>query len=479
VTVATTDNVGVTEVKANEVSLANESGNWTGIITALEGIHFVNVSSEDEESNVVWNNSTSYTASTPSEPVVAPIASFTANETSGTAPLDVQFTDTSTNTPTSWEWQFGDGTENSTEQNPIHRFTSAGTYTVNVTATNAGGSNVAGSETITVNAESEPLLPVADFETNVSSGYAPLSVRFTDCSIYATEVNWDFNNDGVIDSTSLTPVYTFTSAGTYTVSLTAINEDRRASKTATINVYEKSSSGGSSSSSGGSGGSPEPATNVQVKELAQTFVTNGKNVKFDFAKEATCVMYVSFDAKKTVGKTTSSIEMLKGKSTLVSELPSGEIYKSFNVWVGSSGFATQNNIENSVICFKVEKSWIKDKKIIPTTIDLYRYNDKKWNKLETSLLNDDDKYLYFTAKTPGFSPFIIKGESTVKAGNGNLSNNDTQQAGENNTTLQVEQKTPTEKSTENKGNKRTPGFETVYGIACLCVLFLYRRIRTN
>jgi PGF-pre-PGF domain-containing protein len=53
--------------------------------------------------------------------------------------------------------------------------------------------------------------------------------------------------------------------------------------------------------------------------------------------------------------------MLKGKSTLVLELPSGEVYKSFNIWVGNAGFATSNNIENSVICFKVEKSWIQDK----------------------------------------------------------------------------------------------------------------------
>ena len=91
---------------------------------------------------------------------------------------------------------------------------------------------------------------------------------------------------------------------------------------------------------GGAGGSPEPAKNVQVKEISQAFITNGKPVKFDFAKNATCVVYVSFDAKKTAGKTTTIAEQLKGKSTLVSELNSGEVYKYFNLWVGTGGFAT-------------------------------------------------------------------------------------------------------------------------------------------
>ena len=122
-------------------------------------------------------------------------------------------------------------------------------------------------------------------------------------------------------------------------------------------------SGGGTHSVGG--GSPEPAKNVQVKEISQAFITNGKPVKFDFAKNATCIVYVSFDAKKTFGRTTTIAEQLKGKSSLVSGLPEGEVYKSFNIWVGNGGVATSKNIENPVVCFKVEKSWIKDKKIDP------------------------------------------------------------------------------------------------------------------
>ncbi len=73
-------------------------------------------------------------------PAITPIASFTASPTTGTAPLAVTFTDTSSNTPTSWLWDFGDGST-SLEQNATHTYTLAGTYTVNLTVTNAAGSN--------------------------------------------------------------------------------------------------------------------------------------------------------------------------------------------------------------------------------------------------------------------------------------------------------------------------------------------------
>jgi PKD repeat protein len=72
----------------------------------------------------------------------APTASFTAAPTSGVAPLAVQFTDTSSGTPTGWAWDFGDGTTSSA-QNPSHTYTAAGTYTVTLTASNSAGSDTA------------------------------------------------------------------------------------------------------------------------------------------------------------------------------------------------------------------------------------------------------------------------------------------------------------------------------------------------
>ncbi|KAF5047793.1 PKD domain protein [anaerobic digester metagenome] len=69
-----------------------------------------------------------------------PTANFTANVTSGIAPLAVRFTDTSTGDPTSWSWTFGDGAT-STEQHLVHTYTVSGTYTVSLTVMNSAGSD--------------------------------------------------------------------------------------------------------------------------------------------------------------------------------------------------------------------------------------------------------------------------------------------------------------------------------------------------
>lgn len=69
-----------------------------------------------------------------------PVADFSVSVTSGVAPLDVSFTDLSTELPTGWSWNFGDaGT--SGNQHPTHQYTTPGVYTVSLTATNPIGSH--------------------------------------------------------------------------------------------------------------------------------------------------------------------------------------------------------------------------------------------------------------------------------------------------------------------------------------------------
>ncbi|HNW38138.1 MAG TPA: PKD domain-containing protein, partial [Methanosarcina vacuolata] len=70
-----------------------------------------------------------------------PVVNFSASPTSGTAPLTVEFIDTSTGIPTGWKWNFGDG-KTSTIQNPSHVYSKAGNYTVKLTASNVAGNNM-------------------------------------------------------------------------------------------------------------------------------------------------------------------------------------------------------------------------------------------------------------------------------------------------------------------------------------------------
>ena len=91
-----------------------------------------------------------------------PVANFSGSPTSGFEPLTVDFTDLSSNNPTSWSWTFGDG-GSSSQQNPSYTYTAAGTYTVSLTATNAYGSDT---ETktgyITVSEQQAVVVHVAD-----------------------------------------------------------------------------------------------------------------------------------------------------------------------------------------------------------------------------------------------------------------------------------------------------------------------------
>jgi PGF-pre-PGF domain-containing protein len=260
------------------------------------------------------------------------------------------------------------------------------------------------------------------------------------------------------------------------------SEQNNGSSNIGSNSESSGGSGGSSSGSsgGGVGGSPEPAKNIEVKELSQAFITSGKEVQFNFTENATCVVHISFDSKKTLGKTTTIAEMLKEKSALVSELPAGEVYRSFNVWVGNEGTASSNNIENPVVCFKVEKSWLEDKGVDPASLTLNRYNEKEWEKSPVNMIGEDAKYLYFTANVSGYSSFAITGSKTGSIPGKVKSYLEQQEdSAKENSLLGTGSSRITGETNDNaiKGEteKSTPGFELVCGIASLLGVFLYRR----
>ncbi|MFN9306775.1 MAG: PKD domain-containing protein, partial [Planctomycetota bacterium] len=150
--------------------------------------------------------------------VTTPTAAFTASVSAGVAPLSVTFTDASTESPTSWAWDFqNDGVVDSTAQNPTFSYVTPGIYTVRLVATNEAGSGTV-VQTGAVNA----LTPVtANFTRTPASGTTPLLVSFTNTSVGATSFAWDFQNDGVVDSTATSPTFTYTVAGTFAVRLTA------------------------------------------------------------------------------------------------------------------------------------------------------------------------------------------------------------------------------------------------------------------
>jgi PKD repeat protein len=151
-----------------------------------------------------------------------PTASFVYEPTSPTTADIIHFTDQSTDpdgTISSWSWDFGDGTT-STEQNPTHQYSSADTYTVTLTVTDNGGATDSYSTTISVELANQP--PTASFVYEPTSPTTADIIHFTDQSTDpdGTISSWSWNFGDGTTSTEQNPTHQYSSADTYTVTLT-------------------------------------------------------------------------------------------------------------------------------------------------------------------------------------------------------------------------------------------------------------------
>ena len=145
-----------------------------------------------------------------------PVAAFTADTTSGAAPLTVHFTDHSTGNPTAWAWDFkGDGSATSTAQNPAYTYTTPGNYTVKLTVSNTGGNNsLTKSSYINVTIPSFTLISSSDANGNISpSGNFNVnqgaSQEFTinaNTGYHITDVWVDGISEGAVSSYTFTDV---------------------------------------------------------------------------------------------------------------------------------------------------------------------------------------------------------------------------------------------------------------------------------
>jgi beta propeller repeat protein len=177
-------------------------------------------------------------------PPQAPIADFFSPELKydeESIPVNetLLFLDNSTGSPTSWFWNFGDGTT-STTQNPTHAYNENGGYTVTLTVENEMGSNTTSKHGyVIIDSEGDAIHP-ANFSSNVTSGTAPLIVLFHDTTAgnitqdYAYGRDWYFgdgtdsymdivqgenNNLDKNNSSYLYIVHTYKKPGKYTVKL--------------------------------------------------------------------------------------------------------------------------------------------------------------------------------------------------------------------------------------------------------------------
>lgn len=126
-----TDGTGYYSITVNE--------GWSGTVTASKSGCSINPNTSNYFSSISFDEILDFTADCGGTGS-APVANFTASTTSGNAPLSVQFTDQSSNNPTSWNWDFGDGAT-SPQASPSHTYINSGVYPVSLTVSNAFGSD--------------------------------------------------------------------------------------------------------------------------------------------------------------------------------------------------------------------------------------------------------------------------------------------------------------------------------------------------
>ena len=288
---------------------------------------------------------------------------------------------------------------------------------------------------------------------------------------------------GVVNGTGSTPTVTVNNktvvvtptggyAGTFSVSVSLLIGDNpinanvtdgvglteNVSITVTRNKDDNGGGGG-----GGGGTSGEDFKNILVSETEREYVNKDSKVSYSFDMEGNIIRYINFTGKTSSGRIAAKIDTLKNTSTLVDHAPPGKVFKNMGIYVGNLGWASPNNIVNPTISFYVDKSWVNENKIDKSTITLNRYSGAKWDPLETDLIDEDQDFLFFKSKTPGFSQFAVTGNETSDA-----------QGGEGGVvvkpTIVVERQEPVTEQTPDDNDTGIPGFSLLTGFTIMLVV---------
>ena len=166
----------------------------------------------------------------------SPQAGFTANQTIGCVPLTVQFTNSSSGAVT-YYWDLGNGNTSSLT-NPVNVYTTPGTYTVSLIASDANGVN---DTVVSTNLIVVANKPVADFSASDSTACPGVNqITFQNYSGPGSTYLWDFG-DGTISNQS-NPTHSYSQSGLFSVSLVVTNAlgcSQTKTKTGFITIYPK------------------------------------------------------------------------------------------------------------------------------------------------------------------------------------------------------------------------------------------------
>jgi PKD repeat protein len=215
---------GASSTAQNPSHTYNTAGYYTVSLTALDN------SGQGSTKTVASAVMATQTAAVPS-------CVFQVSPTTGQAPLYVSFTDMSTGVPSSWSWDFGDGST-STTKNPVHTYTNPGLYTVSLIVSNSFGTDsYTAASCIAASGASSVITGSVHSSFSVissSNSSLPITVQFQDTST-GSPVNWSWAFGDGTNSTEQNPTHVYNTVGTYLVTLQVMNSTASGS-TSQMNV---------------------------------------------------------------------------------------------------------------------------------------------------------------------------------------------------------------------------------------------------
>lgn len=180
--------------------------------------------------------------------------------------------------------------------------------------------------------------------------------------------------------------------------------------TSQITVNARSSSSGTSS-----GGAVAPSTRKEDETFTKkwaTFLATQTN-KAEINIENLGIDGVSIDVENSANNVEITIVKRTSVTVDVAKKLSGKsVYQYIDI---TKSNLEDENIERATIDFKIEKSWITNNNIDEGTVQLLRLKDGEWQELTTGRISADTKYVYYNAITPGFSTFVIVGDTVAGA----------------------------------------------------------------
>lgn len=173
------------------------------------------------------------------------------------------------------------------------------------------------------------------------------------------------------------------------------------------------SGGGGGGGSGGGGISGENFTNIEIKEKHDLYINKDITTSY-FFKRTDPIISVNITGNINAGEINVAVEVLKNVSSLVKGPAPGTVYKNFNIWAGTYGFATPTNIKHAEITFRVPKSWMESNSIDPDSVTMMHYLGA-WESLPTRKISETSEWIYYEVSTTRFSPHAITGKKSYSA----------------------------------------------------------------